>query len=113
MTEREITPTPQLDPEQTAAIQELTIRATKSFGSDALFAYPKGDIPPVLTLHEAIAICGEHIADVPVDMVLGMLKSWRVVAPGEHSSPEDKKLFNESLRRGQESLARHALKQEG
>lgn len=101
----------------TERLQQLTGKAREQFGDDAKFMYFSANKQAfTMTFEQAIAVCGEHIADAPDAMVMGMLEKMydnaiKFEAVAE-KNPEAARRYKASLSRGEEALARRALDQE-
>jgi len=97
-------------------LQELHDRAQETFGEDALFTYRHDGDAYTLTFTEALDICGQHIAQFPVEAVVGMLQGMHedaaLLAQYDELRPGEDRLET-SIERGrtkhQEMLAKRAL----
>lgn len=103
-----------------SVLAELHAKASERFSEDALFTYRHNGDAYTLTFAEALDICGQHIARVPVEAVLSMLNTMHddanLLARYDQMRPGENRL-GRSVERGTakriEALGNRALHQDG
>jgi len=100
-----------LTDDQKSKLDKLQTEARQAFPENALFTYTHNGEAYTLTLPEAIDVCGRHIAAVPIDGLIGMLRGMYNDATLLADYAEDR--LRTSIERGrlarEQALAKQAL----
>ena len=79
-------------------------------GENVFYNYENHDGNHILTLEEALAICGPYIAPVPSDIALNMLRQMQTSAHEIQTTSTEQ--FLQGRLAGRQVLARYVLKKE-